>query len=219
MQKVRKCMLIVSMLLFPVTIYYFSPALIITAGLEGIISGSFIVFGLMLVGSIFFGRLFCAYLCPGGGMQECMFAVNSKNTKTDWKYKIKYVIWGIWVIIVAACYIWGRGVHQINFFYQTQYGVSVTDPGAYIVYYGIVLLIALPALLGGKRAFCHYFCWMAPFMIVGTKIRQVLHLPGVHIAVNNNHCISCKKCNQSCPMSIDVEAEVKQGKISSPECI
>ncbi len=48
-QRIRKLFLTVSLLLFPVTLYYFSPALIINAGLNGIINGSFIVFALLLL--------------------------------------------------------------------------------------------------------------------------------------------------------------------------
>ena len=43
-QRLRKMLLIISLLCFPVTLYYFSPALIINAGLAGIINGSFLVF-------------------------------------------------------------------------------------------------------------------------------------------------------------------------------
>ncbi len=78
-QRIRKLFLITSLLLFPVTLYYFSPALIINAGLNGIINGSFIVFALMFLMSIPFGRLFCSYFCPAGGLQECAFAVNEKS--------------------------------------------------------------------------------------------------------------------------------------------
>lgn len=49
---------------FLVTLYYFSPALIINAGLSGIIKGSFIVFALMFIMSIPFGR--CNKTCPMG---------------------------------------------------------------------------------------------------------------------------------------------------------
>ena len=62
-QRLRKLLLIASLLLFPITLYYFSPALIVSAGLDGIINGSFIVFVLMFALSIPFGRLFCAYAC------------------------------------------------------------------------------------------------------------------------------------------------------------
>lgn len=80
-QRVRKLLITISLRLFPITLYYFSPALIINAGQKGVISGSFIVFALIFLLSIPFGRLFCAYLCPAGGLQECVFAINDKNPK------------------------------------------------------------------------------------------------------------------------------------------
>ena len=46
-QQIRKLLLIISLLIFPVTLYYLSPALIINTGLSGIINGSFIVFALL----------------------------------------------------------------------------------------------------------------------------------------------------------------------------
>ena len=39
-QQIRKLLLITSLLLFPATLYYFSPTLIINAGLDGITNGS-----------------------------------------------------------------------------------------------------------------------------------------------------------------------------------
>lgn len=216
---IRKLLLVVALLLFPVTIYYFSPALIINAGLEGVVNGSFIVFALLMIGSIPFGRLFCAYLCPAGGLQECLFAVNNRSVKPGWKHKIKYLIWGLWLAAVIASYVVGKGIHKIDLFYQTVYGVSVAQVGSYIIYYGIVLLIAVPAVIGGKRSFCHYLCWMAPFMAVGLQLRRRLHLPGIKIVADHSRCISCKKCNQACPMSINVEQEIKRGAIHHIDCI
>ena len=94
-QRMRKLILITSLLLFPITLYYFSPALIINAGLNGIINGSFIVFVFLFLLSIPFGRLFCSYLCPAGGLQECVFAVNEKIPKQGWRNNIKFAVWGI----------------------------------------------------------------------------------------------------------------------------
>ena len=56
-QRIRKTILLISLLLFPITMWYFSPYLIIGAAMEHIINGSFIVFVAMLVFSIFFGIL------------------------------------------------------------------------------------------------------------------------------------------------------------------
>lgn len=84
-QNIRKLILIISLLLFPITIWYMSPYLILQGVMEGIVSGSFIVFVCMLLGSVFLGRIFCGWLCPMGGMQECLFSVNEKVPKQGWR--------------------------------------------------------------------------------------------------------------------------------------
>ncbi len=219
-QRIRKLLLIISLLLFPVTLYYFSPALIINAGLNGIINGSFIVFVLMFLLSIPFGRLFCSYLCPAGGLQECTFAINEKNPKQGWRNYIKFTIWAIWLTAVILCYFHSGKNIMINFFFETENGISVSSIQSYIIYYGIICLILIPSILFGKRAFCHYLCWMTPFMISGIKFRRLLHLPGIHIrADKRDSCISCGKCNKACPMGIDVMGETKCGIIGNQECI
>lgn len=219
-QKIRKIILIISLLLFPITLYYFSPALIINAGLNGIINGSFIVFVFMFLLSIPFGRLFCAYLCPAGGLQECSFIINDKSPRQGWKNNIKYIIWVIWMAIVIFCYFKSGKVVALDFFFETENGISVSSVQSYIIYYGIVCLIFIPSVLFGKRIFCHYFCWMAPFMVLGTKVRRLLHLPGLHITVKDRAgCISCEKCSKACPMGIDIVNKIKAGKIKSAECI
>ncbi|MBD5508487.1 MAG: 4Fe-4S binding protein [Lachnospiraceae bacterium] len=219
-QQIRKLLLITSLLLFPVTLYYFSPALIINAGLKGIINGSFIVFVLLFIMSVPFGRWFCSYLCPAGGLQECVFAINEKKPKQGWRNYIKFVIWGIWLIIVILCYFRSKEIITIDFWFETENGISVSSAQSYIIYYGIICLIFIPAILFGKRTFCHYLCWMAPFMILGIKLRRLLHLPGIHIRTNQkDNCVSCGKCNKGCPMGIDIIKETKHGIISNQECI
>lgn len=219
-QRIRKLLIIISLLLFPVTLYYFSPALIINAGLHGIINGSFIVFLFLFLFSIPFGRLFCAYFCPAGGLQECAFIVNEKVPKQGWRNGVKFVIWGIWLTVVVFCYCSSGKIVAVDFFFETENGISVSNIQSYIIYYGIISLIFIPAILFGKRVFCHYFCWMAPFMILGTKLRKVLHLPGVHIKISDkDKCISCGRCSKVCPMGIDVISETRNKTISNPECI
>lgn len=219
-QRIRKLLIIISLLLFPVTLYYFSPALIINAGLHGIINGSFIVFLFLFLFSVPFGRLFCAYFCPAGGLQECAFIVNEKVPKQGWRNGIKFIIWGIWLTAVIFCYFSGGKIVAVDFFFETENGISVSDIQSYIIYYGIISLIFIPAILFGKRVFCHYFCWMAPFMILGTKLRKVLHLPGIHIKISDkDECISCGRCSKVCPMGVDVISETRNKTIGNPECI
>lgn len=219
-QRIRKLLIIISLLLFPVTLYYFSPALIINAGLHGIINGSFIVFLFLFLFSIPFGRMFCAYFCPAGGLQECAFIVNEKVPKQGWRNGVKFIIWGIWLTAVVFCYFSSGKIVAVDLFFETENGISVSNIQSYIIYYGIISLIFIPAILFGKRVFCHYFCWMAPFMILGTKLRKVLHLPGIHIKISDkDECISCGRCSKVCPMGIDVISETGNKTIGNPECI
>lgn len=204
-QRIRKTILVISFLLFPVTIWYFSPYLIIQAASEHIMNGSFIVFCAMFVFSMFFGRAWCGYLCPAGGLQECLFACNpnpAKQGKRDW---IKYIIWVIWIIAVIVTFLLGKNQVTINPFYMTDHGISVAGIHNYVVYYGVILLLVLPALIHGRRASCHYVCWMAPFMVIGSTIGRLLHLPQLHVEADSERCISCGQCSKACPMGLDVK--------------
>ena len=219
-QKVRKALLIVSFLLFPIIIWYFSPYLIIMAASEHVINGSFIVFVTMLVASMFLGRAWCGYLCPAGGLQECVGMVNPKPAKQGGRDKIKYVIWVLWIAAVITTFILGKGDVTVNPFFMTDHGISISEIYDFIIYYGVVFLLFIPAVLHGKRAACHYICWMAPFMVIGSTFGRWLHLPQLHVEATGGECISCGKCSKACPMGLDVKGMVAEGKNSScNECI
>ena len=212
-------LLITALLLFPITMWYFSPEIIIMGAAQSIINGSFITFFIMLFGSIFFGRFFCGYLCPAGGLQECTLLVNEKPLKNGWKNNIKYGIWFILIAAIMVCFIFSKTNVTINPFYMTDHGISISGISDYIVYYFVLLMFFVPAVLFGKRAACHYFCWMAPFMIIGTKVGKLLHIPQLHIKAEKDNCIFCGQCSRKCPMSLDVQKIVSNGECSNAECI
>ncbi len=218
-QNIRKLFIISAMLLFPVTIYYLSPYLIIQGALEGVINGSFIVFAVMLVTSIFFGRLFCAYLCPAGGIQECAAMVTDKSLKQGWKNNIKYVIWTVWIAGVLISFLNRSKEISVDFFYMTDHGISIANIYGYIIYYGIILLIIIPAIVGGKRSFCHYICWMAPFMVIGNKLGRLLHIKQLRLGADKGKCINCHACDKACPMSLKVNDKVQAERLEDAECI
>ena len=219
-QKIRKTLLVVSFLLFPITIWYFSPALIIQAASEHIMNGSFIVFVCMFILSMFLGRVWCGYFCPAGGLSECLFMCNPNPAKQGWRNRIKYVIWSIWIIAIIVTFILGKNDVTINPFYMTDHGISIASIYNYVIYYGVLLILVLPALIHGRRASCHYICWMAPFMVIGSTLGRMLHIPQLHIEADKNACISCGKCNKFCPMGLDVKTMVSEGKNTNcTECI
>ena len=93
------------------------------------------------------------------------------------------------------------------------------SPTAYIIYYIVISLFLLLSVFIGKRASCHYICWMSPFMILGKKFGEILHIPSFKLSYISESCINCKKCNNSCPMSIDVNSQVINSSNQHDECI
>jgi polyferredoxin len=218
-QQIRSLLIFVSFLAFPITIYYFSPVLIIEAAAKGIIAGSFLMFAMMLVGSLFFGRSFCGWLCPGAGLQEACFSIQNRRAtggKGNW---IKYAIWVPWMGAIGYAAHFAGGLHKIDPLYQTVNGISVSDPFGYIIYFGFVGGIVVIALAAGRRAFCHYVCWMAPFLVIGTKLSDVCRLPALRLQAQPKRCISCRQCTQQCPMSLEVQNMVERNAMRDTECI
>jgi ferredoxin-type protein NapH len=218
-QKIRRTMLLISFLLFPVTMYYFSPYLIIQAGLKGIVSGSFIMFVSMFAVSLLFGRAFCGWLCPAGGLMDACSYASDKRAKGGKLNLIKFVIWIPWVITIILVIIASGGIKKIDFFYLTQYGISISEPNSYIIYYFIIALFAVITFVCGRRAGCHYFCWMAPFMIIGSKIKNKLSYPSLKLKAEPEKCINCNACSKQCPMSLEVNRMVQKNNMNNSECI
>jgi ferredoxin-type protein NapH len=218
-QKIRRAAIIASFVLFPLTLYYFSPVLSLQAMSVGIVSGSLVIFGVLFAVSLFFGRVFCGWACPGAGLQEMVALVRGtpvKRTRINW---IKWLIWGPWAATLLFLALRAGGVRAVDFTYQTTHGVSVADlPGA-IALATVFLLFLVPALAVGKRAACHTICWMAPFMILGRKARNLLGWPALRLTLSGEPCRRCGTCSRACPMSIEVEALVQKTRMECADCI
>lgn len=171
-QRIRIVILMISLAFFPIVYCYLSPYLIIQAAAEGVASGSFVVFTLMFVSSLIVGRAFCGWACPAGGLQRLCLRVNNKpfkGGKGDW---VKYFIWVPWIGFIAFLFVRAGGIISVDPLYQTYYGISIQNIESLVLFFVIAGLIALLAVVAGKRSFCHYACWMAPFMIIGRRIRN-----------------------------------------------
>jgi polyferredoxin len=117
------------------------------------------------------------------------------------------------------------GYRRVDLLWGTQNGISVAGADdrpilfAYFIYYLVIGLFVGLAALAGRRAGCHTICWMAPFMILGRWIRNRFGWPSLRLAANPSACADCKKCTSNCPMSLDVNAMVRERKMENTECI
>jgi Pyruvate/2-oxoacid:ferredoxin oxidoreductase delta subunit len=117
------------------------------------------------------------------------------------------------------------GYHSVNLAQDTQDGISVAGSPdrpifiAYIIYYFVLALMIIPGLILGRRAACHGICWMAPFMILGRKLRNTRAWPSLRLQAHASACTNCKTCTTNCPMSLDVNDMVQKEVMEHTECI
>ena len=224
-QRTRKALLIISFLLFPIIMNYLSPYVIIDGASQGIVNGSLVMFALLFLSSLLLGRLWCGWACPAGGLGEICFPVNNHPVnpkKIDW---IKWAIWLPWIGIIIASVIMAGGYTKNDLLLDTQNGISVAGDAdrpilfAYIIYYMVIGLFVALSVFVGRRSGCHTICWMAPFMILGRKLRNTLAWPALRLKADPARCTDCLTCNANCPMSLDVNGLVKSGHMEHTECI
>jgi ferredoxin-type protein NapH len=219
-QQKRKLTLFLSLLLLPVTLFYISPYVIIEGALLGIASGSMVAFAILFLSSLAVGRAWCGWLCPTGGLQEVAAAATDKRPKIGKWNNLKYAIWVPWLGIIAAAAIIGGGIRTIDPFFLTWNGISVSQPVYFIPYFIVVGGLVLLSMVAGQRSGCHYICFMAPFMIVGRRIRNQVGWPALQLGLKPDaDCSQCGRCSKACPMSINVMANVRDGDLEHTECI
>jgi len=218
-QRFRRAVLVISSVLIPITLFYLSPYVILMAASEGIVSGSCIVFGGLLVSSLVLGRAFCGWVCPAGGIGEFASRLRDKQKRYRRANGIKYGIWLPWLGLIAYFSASAGGLRKVQFGYQTWHGISVSSWNGLVILLVILLLLVGLSVIVGRRGFCHTMCWMAPFMILGRTIRDRMRFVGLRLTGDAEACIECGQCTRHCPMSLDVQAMVARGAMSDSECI
>ncbi len=218
-QKLRAGIVFFMFLMFPVVVNFLSPVLILSGANEGIVTGSFILFTLLFLSSLFLGRAWCGWVCPASGMQEACEKFREKKAGTGWGNIFRLVVWIAWLGFIVYMFIRAGGITKVDPLYSTESIISILNPVIVFVYLGVILLVFIMLMIFGNRAFCKYLCWMAPFMIIGDKLRHWLKIPGLYIKPKKEKCISCRKCSKNCPMDIEVMDMVQASKFQNSECL
>ena len=217
-QTIRRPIVITTAVLFHLLLIFhllFSPVIIVVASQKGIINASVIAFLTIFSLSLFFGRAYCSWFCPGCGIQEVVSIILKRKAKSTKANYIKYIIFILWIGFIIVGYL-VNGIHQVDL----TFGMTDFTVGRKIILtVGAFLIIVPITAVFGRFASCKYLCWQAPFMILGTAIRDSFHFRGLRLKAEKELCTSCGSCNVSCPMDIDVAARVKSGQMADHECI
>jgi polyferredoxin len=204
------------LLALPLTLNFFSPYVSLYGSTQGIVSGSLALFGVLFVVSFVLGRGFCGWVCPTGYFQDITMRITSRRVpRAHW---VKYLVWGPWLMFIVYNFIRAGGVKSIQPLLLTEGGISVNEPTRFIIYYSVLVVVGVLAVAVGRHAFCHCGCWVAPFMVVGRSLRNLLRMPALQLKAHVDLCIDCLTCTKNCPMSIDVHANVRRGDMEHSDC-
>jgi len=183
-----------------VTVYEF-----VTAGtfIQKIHSSAFILMILGIIAAVLFGTIFCGYICPFGSFQEWIGKLGRKLFPKKYNRIVpkkldrvlRYLRYLVLVMVLYQTAVSATLVFQsvdpyyalFNFFTNE---VAVT---AYIML-GVILMLSLFI----ERPWCKYFCPYGALLGLFNSVRIF------KIRRNKTTCIGCKKCDQVCPMNIEV---------------
>ncbi len=114
LQKIRRLILLISLLLLPVTLFYLSPVLIIEGAAYGIFTGSAIIFTCIFLFSLIGGRLWCGWVCPFGSLQDLAWNIQGKRVINPWIDRFRYGLFVLWILMLIALFIRAGGITSIE---------------------------------------------------------------------------------------------------------
>ncbi len=217
--KVRTVLTLISLMLFPVILNFLSPVVPVFGAMDGVMTGSLMLFAAMFITGMFLGRAWCGWVCPMSALGDFCAKANNKPVNITKLRMARYIIFAVWAAVLVIGFVIAGGVKKVDFLFFTESGVSVDMPLKYIMYYLVLAVFIVTNLLVGRRGACHSFCWMAPFLAGGYAAGKLLKLPQLRIKAQADKCISCEKCSQACPMSLSVGTALQQGSIELSDCI
>lgn len=207
-------------------IHQFCPYAAVCFGLRGgsllrlgaVAMGGAIVFGLaVLAYSIFWGRRFCAWLCPLGTLQEWFHGLRGKKYRVRHRqpyYVDRKLAWVKYAVLTATVLLATLGLGYIYIRLCPMYALSLLPR---LAWPGLILLLAISAgALFSSRPWCRWLCPYAALMNVFQWLGETAGIRRKKVKRNLERCTDCGVCSLYCPMNINIaESEY----VHSPDCI
>ena len=169
----------------------------------------FSVTAIVLIGTIIRGRRWqCSTLCLFSGFVSEVFApafpLIGKKIKAGTRL-IKLFAVLRWIFFIVAIFFSGFWLLQVaGFNLPGSLSLFTQIEIYYYLLFHLVAALLLWTFFTG-RGYCYYCPLGTVTALLGRAVGQC-------IQTNLTECISCKKCNQVCPMSINILSSARQGK-------
>lgn len=167
-----------------------------------VVWGALLTFLIIPILVLFSGKRYCSWICGCGGLAETLgdrwrHLAPKGKTAVAWE-KMSYVIFAAAILVTVL--VLAKDVAALlrgpaDWSLQT-YKVAVD------VWLVGILPVTLYPFMGGK-VWCRYWCPLAKFMELLSRVYTKLGLSRFHI-VANDKCIGCNECSRNCQVGIDV---------------
>lgn len=162
-----------------------------------------ILMSIIFVLAILFGPVFCGWVCPLGSVQEWIGKAGRKVFKNKYNNFVpkkldRILRYARYIVLILVVYVTSISGY-ILFDKIDPYNALFTFWSEEVSVMALVVLaITLLLSLFIERPWCKYACPYGALLGISNKFRIF------KIKRNKNTCISCKKCDRSCPMNIPV---------------
>jgi len=157
--------------------------------------------------TLFYGRVFCGWVCPHGALQEFLYKIKTKKFQKFENY-LKYLKYFILGLVLILSFIYSKNYFCNIYPFKVLYNFS----GSGLILLFLILIIFFSIFI--YRPFCRFICPFGAYLGLISKIGEKFHLRKCKIS---NSCIKCKKCSKECNSNSIYERE-NEYVIDTKEC-
>lgn len=180
---------------------------------------------LLIVVSLWFGPLFCGWLCPAGAFSEYLSRLLPDKYKINWAQLVPLVPlrYGFFLGFLGSI-ILGLGIpcsycnyYALEIFVGYLHTGQLLNSSLSLLMTFVVSNILLGLFTKGGRGYCNLLCPVGTMCSLMHVLGQLV--PGSFaMQVDNNKCVGCGLCSKKCPMQA---VSINQGKaqINRHHCI
>lgn len=179
---------------------------------------SLVLLGLAGILSVLFGPVFCSWLCPLGSIQEWIGKLGHKIFKKRYNHFLKpslekYLKWFRYLVLVWVIYVTAQSGQLLFSNIDPYYALFNFWSDEVAVQALVILGVTLLGSLFVERPWCRFACPLGALLSLTNVFRifRIRRSPAT--------CISCKKCDNACPMKINVSGKSIVRDLSCNSCL